>query len=56
MYEGERDAHVRIGMDEVCCAIDRVDDEGRRGGEVQAWVIGFFAEKSEKEDQLESER
>lgn len=44
--EGERegDGDVRVGVDEVCGAVDGVDDEGWGGGE-GARGGGFFAEE-----------
>ena len=44
--EGERDADVGVGVDEVGRAVDGVDDECGGGGEVEAWVVGFFAEEA----------
>lgn len=45
--EGEGDADVGVGVDEVCGAVDGVDDEGGGGGELGfAGDVGFFAEES----------
>lgn len=47
VYEGEGDADVGVGVDEVCSAVDGVDDEGGGGGEVGfAGDVGFFTEES----------
>ena len=45
MCEGEGDADVRMGMYEVCGAVDGVDDECGGGGE-GAGGGGFFAEEA----------
>lgn len=45
--EGEGDADVGVGVDEVCGAVDRVDHEGGGGGELGfAGDVAFFAEES----------
>ncbi len=44
--EAERDADVGVGMDEVCCAVDRVDDERWVSGKKRARSVGFFAHEA----------
>ena len=44
--EAKRYADVGVAVDEVYGAVDRVADEGRRGGKAHAWFVGFFAEES----------
>ena len=49
--KGEGDADVRMGVHEVCGAVDGVDDEGGGRGEV-AGGGGFFAEEAERIETL----
>lgn len=44
--EAERDGDVGPSVEEVGCAVDRVDDEGGGGGEDVAGLVGFFAHES----------
>ena len=43
--EGEGDTDVGVSVNEVCCAVDGVDNEGWGGGKRAAYG-GFFAEEA----------
>lgn len=47
MREGKGDADVGVGVNEICGAINGVDDERWSGGEGAA-CGGFFAKKTEQ--------
>lgn len=44
--EAEGDADVGIAMDEIGCAVDRVNDEGGSLSQTSAWFVGLFAHES----------
>lgn len=44
--EAEGDGDVGPSVEEIGCAVDRVDDEGGGGGEDVAGLVGFFAHES----------
>lgn len=44
--KGQRDTDVRVGMDEVRCAVDWVADECRGCSEIHAGLVRLFAEES----------
>jgi hypothetical protein len=44
--EGERDADIWEGVDEVYGAVDGIADESWSVGEFLAWDVGFLAEEA----------